>query len=101
MSLDDFEGRVSRANGPQMRAAANGLPVTGDGTPLNSGDLKKMHYVPVGDGVYRLENGGAFVHTKDGQPFEIDVRKLPAPGAQAAATPGFDQVLAAHGYHRY
>jgi hypothetical protein len=94
MSLDDFEGRISRANGPQMRSAANGLPVTADGTALNSGDLKKMHYVPVGDGIYRLENGGAFVHTKDGQPFEIDVRKLPAGAA-------LDAQLASHGYARY
>jgi hypothetical protein len=101
MSLDDFEGRIARANGPQMRSAANGAPLAGDGSALNAGDLKKMHYIPVGDGIYRLENGGAFVHTKDGQPFEIDVRKLPAPGAQAAASPDFNAQLAAHGYARY
>jgi hypothetical protein len=65
-----------------MRSAANGAPLAGDGSALNAGDLKKMHYIPVGDGIYRLENGGAFVHTKDGQPFEIDVRKLPAAEAQ-------------------
>lgn len=101
MSLDDFEARIARANGPQMRSAANGLPLAGDGSALNSGDLKKMHFIPMGDGVYRLENGGAFVHTNDGQPFEIDVRKLPAPGAQAAASQGLNQALAAHGYARY
>jgi hypothetical protein len=76
MSLDDFETRISRANGPQLRAASNGLPVTGNGTQLDAGDLKKMHFIPVDDGVYRLESGGAFVHTKDGHPFEVDVRKL-------------------------
>ena len=78
MSLDDFEGRISRASGPQMRGAANGLPVAADGSPLNAGDLKKMHFVPIDDGRYRLENGGSFVHLADGRtPFEIDVRKLP------------------------
>jgi hypothetical protein len=87
MSLADFEGRVARASGPQMRAAANGLPILADGTPLHAGDLKKMHFVPVGDGIYRLENGGSFVHTKDG-PFEIDVRKLPDGAAQPAGRAG-------------
>ena len=101
MSIDAFEGRIARANGPQMRSAANGLPLAGDGSALNSGDLKKMHFIPVGDGVYRLENGGAFVHTKDGQPFEIDVRKLPAAEAHAAASTDFNAQLAAHGYARY
>jgi hypothetical protein len=59
-----------------------------------------MHFVPVDDGVYRLESGGSFVHTKDGQPFEVDVRKLmggPAPRQSAS----LDQQLAAHGYARY
>jgi hypothetical protein len=76
MSLDDFEGRVSRANDTTFAKAGNGVPVVGNGQPLNSGDLKRMHFVPIDDGVYRLENGGAFVHTKDGHPYEIDIRKL-------------------------
>jgi hypothetical protein len=85
MSLDDLESRVSRANDAQFRNAGNGEPVTGNGVPLSAGDLKKMHFVPVDDGVYRLEMGGSFVHTKDGTPFEVDVRKLtslPGGGAQ-------------------
>jgi hypothetical protein len=76
MSADDFEKRVSRAGDPQFHAAGNGVPVTGNGTPLGAGDLKKMHFIPVDDGVYRLESGGSFVHTKDGSPFELDIRRL-------------------------
>lgn len=76
MSLDDFEGRVSRANDGSFAKAGNGVPIVGNGQLLTSGDLKKMHFVPIDDGVYRLENGGAFVHTKDGRPYEVDIRKL-------------------------
>jgi hypothetical protein len=101
MSLDELEGRLSRANDAQFKAAGNGDPVTGNGTALSAGDLKKMHLIPVDDGVYRLEAGGSFVHTKSGQPFEIDVRKLNAPGAHAAAQPSFAEQLVAHGYARY
>lgn len=90
MSLGDFESRVSRAGDAQFRAAGNGVPTLGNGEPLSAGDLKKMHFIPVDDGVYRLETGGSFVHTKDGKPFELDVRKLNSFNAQ----------LAAHGYTR-
>lgn len=76
MSLDDFEGRVSRAGDAQFKAAGNGVPMLSNGTALTSGDLKKMHFIPVDDGVYRLESGGSFVHTKDGKAFELDIRKL-------------------------
>ena len=96
MSLDDFENRISRANGAQFKAAGNGEPVLGNGSPLSAGDLKKLHFVPVDDGVYRLEMGGSFVHTKAGQPFEVDVRKL-----NGATGKSFDAQLAAHGYARY
>lgn len=78
MDLGEFESRISRASGPQMRSAANGVPVLGNGEQLHASDLKKMHWVPIDDGVYRLESGGSFVHLNDGRtPFEIDVRKLP------------------------
>jgi hypothetical protein len=90
MSLDDFEGRIARANDRQFLSAGNGVPVTGSGVQLNAGDLKKMHFIPVDDGVYRFEAGGSFVHTKDGHPFELDVRKLT----------NLDAELAAHGYVR-
>jgi hypothetical protein len=90
MSLDDFENRVARANDRQFLSAGNGVPVTGNGTQLGAGDLKKMHFIPVDDGVYRLETGGSFVHTKDGKPFELDVRRLTS----------LDAELAAHGYVR-
>lgn len=78
MSLDDFEARVARANGNQIHTASNGTPVTANGTSLSPGALKKMHFIPVDDGVYRLELGGSFAHLANGQPFEIDIRKLPA-----------------------
>jgi hypothetical protein len=93
MSLDDFEGRVSRANDAQFHAAGNGVPVTGNGTQLGAGDLKKMHFVPIDDGVYRLENGGAFVHTKDGKPFELDVRKLTSSAVQPPRSSGVPGLL--------
>jgi hypothetical protein len=97
MSLDDFEGRVGRATDAQFKAASNGEPVTGNGHALSAGELKKMHFVPVDDGLYRLEIGGSFAHTKAGTPFEIDIRKLPQ-GQRAGL---FDDQLAAHGYARF
>jgi hypothetical protein len=97
MSLDDFETRISRASDQQFRRAGNGQPVLGNGSALTAGDLKKMHFIPVREGVYRLESGGAFAHNSDGKPFEVDVRKLATtPGASA-----FNAELAVHGYARF
>jgi hypothetical protein len=46
MSLDDFETREPRQRSAVPCAAGNGVPVTGNGTQLGAGDLKKMHFVP-------------------------------------------------------
>jgi hypothetical protein len=92
MSLDDFEGRIARANDRQFLSAGNGVPVTGSGVQLNAGDLKKMHFIPVDDGVYRFEAGGSFVHTKDGHPFELNVRHLVSSPAGGGARLPFGMI---------
>ena len=77
MSHEDFERRISRANATQFKAAHNGTPVYADGSSPASDVLKRMQWVPVGDGVYRLTDGHRFMSKKDGGFYQIDVRKLP------------------------
>ena len=77
MSQDDFERRISRANATQFKAAHNGTPVYTDGSSPTSDALKKMQWVPAGDGTYRLTDGHSFVTRKGGGFYQIDVRKLP------------------------
>jgi hypothetical protein len=91
MSQTDFESRISRATGPQFRAAQNGVPQYGNGQHPTATDLKKMQWVPSGEGVYRLSDGHSFLHTESGGFYEIDISKLPS---------SLDTQLAAHGYVR-
>lgn len=91
MTQSDFESRISRSTGPQFRAAANGAPVYGNGESPTASEIKKMQWVPSGDGTYRLSDGHAFLHNQHGDFYEIDARKLPG---------NLDAQLASHGYVR-
>jgi hypothetical protein len=91
MTGTEFEGRISKSNGPEFRRAQNGIPVFGDGRSPTATDLKKMQWVPSGDGIYRLSDGNGFLKTKEGGFYEIDVAKLNS----------FDAQLASHGYSRH
>lgn len=87
----EFDQRIARSHGPEFRKAQNGDPVFSNGEMPTASDLRKMQWVPSGDGVYRLSDGHGFLHTKAGGFYEVDVRKLPS---------AFDAQLAAHGYTR-
>lgn len=76
MSETEFEARVSRAQGAQIRAAQNGSPLYGNGRMATASEVKKMMWVPARDGVYRLTDGSAFLTTEGGRYYEIDARKL-------------------------
>lgn len=77
VSETDFEARIARAHGPQFRAAQNGDPVFASGKSPIAADVKKMQWVPVSDGLYAIGDGqGAFLQTKNGSRYTIDVRKL-------------------------
>jgi hypothetical protein len=71
-----FEQRIARAHGTEFRKASNGTPMFGDGRIPIATDLKKMLWVPSGDGVYRLSDGNAFLKTKSGDFYEIDFSRL-------------------------
>lgn len=90
MTGGEFEDRISKAHGPGFRKAQNGDPVFGDGRTPTATDLKRMQWVPSGDGTYRISDGNGFLKTKAGAFYEIDVSKLNS----------FDAQLAAHGYTR-
>jgi hypothetical protein len=76
MSQDEFEGAIAKAHGPEFRRAQNGDPVSADGRMPTATDLKRMQWIPSGDGVYRLSDGNGFLKTKAGGFYEIDVGKL-------------------------
>lgn len=77
MPVEDFERRISRSNGEKLRGASNGLPVYSDGREPTVNDIRKMHWVPIGDGIYRVGTGAEFLRLKDGNFFVVNVRKLP------------------------
>lgn len=77
MAEDDFEKRVSRAQGPQFKKAGNGSPMYADGSFATATEVKKMQWVPIRDGIYRLQARGGFLHLPNGSFYEVDVRKLP------------------------
>lgn len=87
MSQEDFEARISKAHGPEFRAAQNGQPTFGDGRTPTATDLKRMQWVPSGDGIYRISNGNGFLKTKAGGFYEIDVSKLNSPSGGGARRP--------------
>lgn len=76
MAQDEFEGRIAKSNGPEFRKAQNGIPVFGDGRTPTATDLKKMQWVPSGDGIYRLSDGNGFLKTKQGGFYEVDVARM-------------------------
>lgn len=77
MTAEDFEMKVSRAQGPSIKKAQNGSPTYSDGSFATATEIKKMQWVPIRDGVYRLQSRGGFLHTPKGGFYEVDVRKLP------------------------
>jgi hypothetical protein len=78
MDSGTFETKISRASGPQFIAASGRhTPVLADGSHPTASQIKKMRWVPSGDGIYRLTDGSGFVKTTDGGFYEINVRKLP------------------------
>lgn len=91
MTQEEFEGRIAKAHGPEFRNAQNGVPVYGDGRSPTATDIKRMQWIPSGDGVYRLTDGHGFLHTKDGGFYELDISRL---------NPSLDDQLASHGYVR-
>jgi hypothetical protein len=93
MAQDEFESRIAKSNGPEFRKAQNGVPVFADGRSPTATDLKKMQWVPSGDGIYRLSDGNSFLKTKEGGFYEVDVGKL--------NPSSFDAQLEAHGYQRF
>jgi hypothetical protein len=76
MTQEEFEGRISKAHGPEFRNAQNGVPVYADGRNPTATDLKRMQWIPSGDGVYRLTDGHGFLHTKEGGFYEVDANRL-------------------------
>jgi hypothetical protein len=76
MAVPDFEARISRARGQQFRNAQNGLPELANGTVPTADMLRKLQWIPVRDGVYRLSNGAAYMMKKGGGFYEVDIRKL-------------------------
>ena len=72
MSQQQLEERISRANEASLMHGSNGVPVWGDGHPLKVGEVKSLHMVAVGNGVYRLTNGSNFVAKKGGGFYELD-----------------------------
>lgn len=76
MDQTEFETRISKATKAGFFAAHNGEPVYSTGKNPTVTDLKRMAWVPSGDGIYRLTDGSGFLHTKDGRFYEIDIHKL-------------------------
>jgi len=76
VSDTQFETHIAHAVGPGIRAAQNGTPTYANGKQATASDIKRMQWVPVRDGVYRLTDGNSFLHTDRGF-YEIDFRKLP------------------------
>lgn len=77
MATTDFESRIARAKAPQIVAAHNGTPRYRGGETPTATEIKKMQWVPVSDGVYRLTpDGRDFIRTTTGAFYQIDVRKL-------------------------
>jgi hypothetical protein len=91
MSETEFDARISRSHGPEFRKAQNGDPVYANDQSPTATDLKRMQWVPIRDGVYRITDGHGFLHTKAGDFYEVDIRKLPS---------DLDTQLASHGYVR-
>lgn len=92
MTQAEFNRRLANmprrdANGNRdWRGSANGAPVWGDGSTMSTDDIRRRFApVAVRDGVYQFEWGGQIVMTREGRPFQLDVRRIPMPtGAQGS-----------------
>lgn len=95
MTQADFDRRIANmprrdANGDRnWRGSANGAPVWGDGSTMSTDDIRRRFTpVAVRDGVYQFEWGGQIVMTRDGRPFQLNVRRLSSQaGPEAAQRP--------------
>jgi hypothetical protein len=77
MTGAEFEDRIAKSHGAEFRRAQNDGPAPmANGQIPTATDLKRMQWVPTGDGVYRLTDGNGFVHTKSGGFYEVDATKL-------------------------
>lgn len=77
MSQADFDTTISRATGPMfVGASGHQTPIFKDGTVPTATAIKKMIWVPVADGRYRIGDGHGFLEKKGGGFYEVDVRKL-------------------------
>ncbi len=77
MSQADFDTTISRATGPMfVGASGHQTPLFKDGTVPTATAIKKMIWVPVADGRYRIGDGHGFLEKKGGGFYEVDVRKL-------------------------
>lgn len=76
MSQGDFENVISKSGATEFKRGANGTPVYSDGRAATATDIKRMQWVPSGDGIYRMSDGNAFLHRKEGGFFEIDISKV-------------------------
>jgi hypothetical protein len=93
MGEKEFEERIARSHGREFQVAGNGVPMFGNGQPANAADVKKLQWVPVRDGIYRVTDGNAYLSKEGGGFYEVDIRKLPKSDLNAQ--------LAARGYKRY
>jgi len=99
MAADEFERRIARSQGAQIKQAQNGTPLYADGHAATASEVKKMRWVPIADGVYQLTpDGRNYLRTPGGDPYRIDVRKL-KPGPTPISEE-FNRKLAAAGYVR-
>lgn len=77
ISGDEFETKISRAQGPQIKKAQNGSPMYADGSFATATEIKRMQWVPAGEGVYRIKSRGGFLTVPSGGYYEVNIGKLP------------------------
>lgn len=90
MRQDDFDRRMSRSTVADWGAAGrNGAPwVASQNRTMTPREIRSLVPTMVADGVYRLRQGNnTFVMTKDGRPYEFDVRKLHGTAATVSPQP--------------
>jgi hypothetical protein len=77
MSEDDFHSRMANLTPQSWHSIANGTPVWSSGHEMTPDDLRR-NFVPmaVRDGAYQFVWNGRIAVTKDGRPFELDIRKI-------------------------
>lgn len=108
MAQQEFDRRVSRSLVTDWASAStNGAPwVASQNRTMTPRELRSLTPTAVRDGVYRLRNGNnTFITTKDGRPYEFDIRKLqgtaplvsvPTPKPATTVLPGIGVVGGQH-----